>query len=113
VFQNFATLDLFSQGRAEMVVGRGSFIESYPLFGLKLEDYDSLFEEKLDLLLKIRDNEHVRCSGKHRAPLSGQSFTPDPRTEPFADMAGRRRDSEMVRSRRRVGTSVNGCHHRR
>jgi len=71
VFQNFATLDLLSQGRAEMVVGRGSFIESFPLFGLKLEDYDSLFAEKLDLLLKIRDNEFVHWSGKHRAPLTG------------------------------------------
>jgi alkanesulfonate monooxygenase SsuD/methylene tetrahydromethanopterin reductase-like flavin-dependent oxidoreductase (luciferase family) len=59
VFQEFATLDLLSQGRVEMVVGRGSFIEAFPLFGLRLEDYDSLFEEKLDLLLKIRDNEHV------------------------------------------------------
>src|SRR3979409_833420 len=59
VFQNFATLDLLSQGRAEMVVGRGSFIESFPLFGLKLEDYGSLFAEKLDLLLKIRENEHI------------------------------------------------------
>jgi probable LLM family oxidoreductase len=72
VFQNFATLDLLSQGRAEMVVGRGSFIESFPLFGLKLEDYDSLFAEKLDLLLKIRENEYVHWSGKHRAALSGQ-----------------------------------------
>src|SRR6184192_3058305 len=60
VFQEFATLDLLSQGRAEMIVGRGSFVEAFPLFGYKLEDYDSLFEEKLDLLLKIRDNnEHV------------------------------------------------------
>src|ERR1700736_2371235 len=58
VFQNFATLDLLSQGRAEMVVGRGSFVESFPLFGLQLKDYDSLFAEKLDLLLKIRENEH-------------------------------------------------------
>ena len=57
VFQNFATLDLLSQGRAEMVVGRGSFIESFPLFGLQLEDYDSLFAEKLDLLLKLRSEE--------------------------------------------------------
>ena len=54
VFQNFATLDLLSQGRAEMVVGRGSFIDSFPLFGFKLEDYDALFAEKLDLLLNIR-----------------------------------------------------------
>src|ERR1700748_1187675 len=59
VFQNFATLDLLSQGRAEMVVGRGSFIESFPLFGLELEDYDSLFAEKLDLVLNIRENEEV------------------------------------------------------
>src|SRR6195256_4302516 len=66
VFQSFATLDLLSRGRAEMVVGRGSFIESFPLFGLQLEDYDSLFAEKLDLLLKIRENEHVHWSGKQR-----------------------------------------------
>src|SRR2546428_12916356 len=66
VFQNFATLDLLSRGRAEMVVGRGSSIESFPLFGFRLEDYDSLFAEKLELLLKIRDNEHVYSSGKFR-----------------------------------------------
>src|ERR1700743_1110611 len=59
VFQSFATLDLLSQGRAEAVVGRGSFIESFPLFGLALKDYDALFAEKLDLLLNIRDNEFV------------------------------------------------------
>src|SRR5213595_1457992 len=64
VFQEFATLDLLSQGRVEMVVGRGSSIEAFPLFGFRLEDYESLFEEKLDLLLKIRDNEHVYWSGK-------------------------------------------------
>src|SRR5438270_2384475 len=57
VFQNFATIDLISQGRAEMVVGRGAFIDSFPLFGLRLKDYDSLFAEKLDLLLNIRENE--------------------------------------------------------
>jgi probable LLM family oxidoreductase len=78
VFQNFATLDLISQGRAEMVVGRGSFIDSFPLFGFRLEDYDSLFAEKLDLLLKIRDHEHVTWSGKHRAALSGQGVYPRP-----------------------------------
>src|SRR5216110_1877549 len=60
VFQNFATLDLISQGRAEIVVGRGSFVDSFPLFGFRLEDYDSLFAEKLELLLEIRANEHVR-----------------------------------------------------
>lgn len=63
LFQSFATLDLLSHGRAEMVVGRGSFIEAFPLFGLRLEDYDSLFAENLDLLLKISDNEHVHWSG--------------------------------------------------
>ena len=83
VFQNFATLDLLSQGRAEMVVGRGSFIDSFPLFGFKLEDYDSLFAEKLDLLLKIRENEHVHWSGKHRAALTGQGIYPRPVQNPF------------------------------
>jgi probable LLM family oxidoreductase len=83
VFQNFATLDLLSQGRAEMVVGRGSFIESFPLFGLQLKDYDSLFAEKLDLLLKIRENEHVHWSGKHRAALTGQGIYPRPVQNPL------------------------------
>jgi alkanesulfonate monooxygenase SsuD/methylene tetrahydromethanopterin reductase-like flavin-dependent oxidoreductase (luciferase family) len=78
VFQQFATLDLLSAGRAEMVVGRGSFIESFPLFGLALEDYDSLFAEKLDLLLEIRDNERVWWEGKHRAALTGQGVYPRP-----------------------------------
>ena len=67
VFQNFATLDLISRGRAEMVVGRGSFIESFPLFGHDLNDYDELFAEKLDLLLKIRQDEFVTWSGKFRS----------------------------------------------
>lgn len=83
VFQQFATLDLLSQGRAEMVVGRGSFIESFPLFGLRLEDYDSLFSEKLDLLLNIRENELVHWSGKHRAPLTGQGVYPRPVQNPL------------------------------
>ncbi len=78
VFQDFATLDLISRGRAEMVVGRGSFVEAYPLFGLDLHDYDSLFAEKLDLLLKIRENTNVRWSGKHRAALTGQGIYPRP-----------------------------------
>src|SRR6202051_3788243 len=83
VFQNFATLDLLSQGRAEMVVGRGSFIDAFPLFGLKLEDYDSLFAEKLDLLLNLRENEFVHWSGKHRAPLTGQGVYPRPVQNPL------------------------------
>jgi probable LLM family oxidoreductase len=83
VFQEFATLDLLSQGRVEMVVGRGSSIEAFPLFGFKLEDYDSLFSEKLDLLLKIRDNEHVYWSGKYRPSLNGQGVYPRPLQNPL------------------------------
>jgi probable LLM family oxidoreductase len=83
VFQEFATLDLLSQGRAEMVVGRGSFIEAFPLFGLLLEDYDSLFAEKLDLLLKIRNNEHVHWSGEYRPALTGQGVYPRPMQKPL------------------------------
>ena len=83
VFQQFATLDLLSQGRAEMVVGRGSFIESFPLFGLELKDYDDLFAEKLDLLLNIRENEHVHWSGRHRAALTGQGVYPRPMQNPL------------------------------
>src|SRR5712671_517951 len=78
LFQQFATLDLISQGRAEMVVGRGSFIEAFPLFGLDLDDYDSLFAENLDLLLNIRENEYVTWSGKHRPRLTGQGVYPRP-----------------------------------
>ena len=83
IFQEFATLDLLSQGRVEVVVGRGSFIEAFPLFGLRLDDYDSLFSEKLDLLLKIRENEHVHWSGKYRPPLTGQGIYPRPLQEPL------------------------------
>ena len=82
-FQQFATLDLVSEGRAEMVVGRGSFIEAFPLFGLPLEDYESLFAENLDLLLEIREHEHVHWSGKHRASLTGQGVYPRPVQNPL------------------------------
>ncbi len=80
-FQNFSTLDLISNGRAEMVVGRGSFTESFPLFGLNLHQYDELFTEKLDLLLKIRDNEFVTWKGKHRPELVNQAIYPRPQQE--------------------------------
>jgi probable LLM family oxidoreductase len=83
VFQEFATLDLISNGRAEIIAGRGSFIEAYPLFGLKLEDYDDLFAEKLDLLLRIRESTNVRWSGKHRPPLTGQGVYPRPLQNPL------------------------------
>jgi probable LLM family oxidoreductase len=83
LFQSFATLDLLSEGRAEMVVGRGSFIEAFPLFGLQLEDYDELFAEKLELLLELREHEHVHWSGKHRPALTGQGVYPRPLQNPF------------------------------
>lgn len=76
VYQSFATLDLISKGRAEMVVGRGSSVEAYPLFGFSLNDYDALFKEKLDLLLKVRDQEFVSWSGKFRARLDNQPVYP-------------------------------------
>src|SRR2546426_7238439 len=88
LFQEFATLDLISRGRAEMVVGRGSFIEAFPLFGLDLEDYDSLFAEKLDLLLKIRENEHVNWFGQHRPALTGQGVYPRPLQDPLPIWVG-------------------------
>jgi probable LLM family oxidoreductase len=83
VFQEFATLDLISGGRAEIVAGRGSFTEAFPLFGLALEDYDSLFEEKLELLLAIRDSPEVHWSGRHRAALTGQGVYPRPAQSPL------------------------------
>ncbi len=88
VFQEFATLDLISEGRAEIVAGRGSFVESYPLFGLRLEDYDSLFAEKLELLLRIRENTHVDWTGKHRAALTGQDIFPRPLQNPLPVWVG-------------------------
>lgn len=83
VFQEYATLDLVSQGRAEMIVGRGSFIEAFPLFGLELDDYDELFSEKLDLLLKLRESTDIHWSGKHRPTLTGQGVYPRPLQNPF------------------------------
>ena len=81
VYQQFATLDLLSGGRAEIMAGRGSFIESFPLFGYDLKDYDELFAEKLELLLKIRDDELVTWSGAHRAPLHDQPIYPRTRRD--------------------------------
>lgn len=78
VFQEFATLDLISKGRAELVVGRGSFGEAYPLFGFQTRDYDALFAEKLDLFLKLRETTHPVWEGRFRAPLTGQGVFPRP-----------------------------------
>ncbi len=83
VFQDFATLDLLSEGRAEIMAGRGSFIESFPLFGYDLNDYDELFAEKLELLLKLRDSVRVTWEGKHRAPIRNLGVYPRPLQEPL------------------------------
>jgi probable LLM family oxidoreductase len=83
VFQDFATVDLLSGGRAEIMVGRGSFIESFPLFGYDLRDYDELFAEHLDLLLAIRDSVHVTWSGTHRPPIEGLGVYPRPVQDPL------------------------------
>jgi alkanesulfonate monooxygenase SsuD/methylene tetrahydromethanopterin reductase-like flavin-dependent oxidoreductase (luciferase family) len=112
VFQEFATLDLLSNGRAEIVAGRGSFIEAFPLFGLELGDYDSLFAEKLDLLLNIREHTHVHWSGKHRAALTGQGIYPRPlqdRLPVWLGVGG----AGLVCSRGHTWASTNGRHHRR
>jgi probable LLM family oxidoreductase len=83
VFQNFSTLDLLAHGRAEIMAGRGSFIESFPLFGYDLQDYEALFAEKLDLLLALRSTEKVTWSGKHRAPLRNLGVYPRPIQQPL------------------------------
>ena len=83
VFQDFATLDLLSGGRAEIMAGRGSFTESFPLFGYDLDDYDDLFDEKLRLLLRLREDEHVRWSGRFRTALDGEGVYPRPIQQPL------------------------------
>jgi probable LLM family oxidoreductase len=90
LFQQFATLDLLSQGRAEIVAGRGSFIDAFPLFGLSLDNYDKLFEENLDLLLTVRENEIVEWTGRHgfRPPLTGQGVYPRPVQKPLPVWVG-------------------------
>jgi len=88
VFQEFATLDLISRGRAEIVAGRGSSIEAFPLFGFDLDDYDSLFSEKLDLLLQIREQTHIHWAGQHRPALTGQPIYPRPLQNPLPIWVG-------------------------
>jgi len=88
VFQQFATLDLIAKGRIDLVVGRGSFTEAFPLFGLDLADYDELFAEKLDLLLKIRESTNVTWSGRHRPALTGQGVYPRPSQNPLPIWVG-------------------------
>lgn len=96
VFQDFATLDGISNGRAEIMAGRGSFIESFPLFGYDLQDYEELFDEKLDLLLKIRDSEKVTWSGKHRPAISNLGVYPRPVQNPLPIWIGSGGNSESV-----------------
>lgn len=96
VFQDFATLDGLSNGRAEIMAGRGSFIESFPLFGYALDDYDELFEEKLDLLLKLRESEKVTWSGKHRAPINNLGVYPRPVQNPLPVWIGSGGNTESV-----------------
>lgn len=88
VFQNHATLDLISNGRAEIIVGRGSFSEAFPLFGYKLQDYDALFNEKLALLLKIQTEETIHWEGQFRAPLINQTIFPKPVQNPLPIWVG-------------------------
>ncbi len=114
VFQSFATLDLISKGRAEMVVGRGSSIEAYPLFGFDpLDDYDKLFKEKLDLLLKIRDQEFITWSGKFRPALHNQPVYPRPLQEKLPIWLGVGGTPESFVRTGNLGTALNGCRYRR
>ena len=96
VFQDFATLDGISNGRAEIMAGRGSFIESFPLFGYDLEDYNELFEEKLDLLLKLQKSEIVSWSGKHRPAIDNVGIYPRPVQDPLPIWIGSGGNSESV-----------------
>jgi len=96
VFQDFATLDAISNGRAEIMAGRGSFIESFPLFGYDLRDYDELFEEKLDLLLKLRDSEQVNWKGSHRPAINNLGVYPRPVQDPLPVWIGSGGNTESV-----------------
>src|SRR5207244_10490295 len=108
-----ATLDLLSAGRAEMVVGRGSSIEAFPLFGYDLNDYDALFAGKLDLLLQVRANEHVTWSGEFRPPLSGQGVYPRPVQDPLPVWLGVGGTPALVRACRCARAAADGRDHRR
>lgn len=96
VFQDFATLDGISNGRAEIMAGRGSFIESFPLFGYELSDYDELFDEKLDLLLKLTESEKVTWSGKHRPSFNNLGIYPRPVQEKLPVWIGSGGNQESV-----------------
>ena len=113
VFQQFAELDLLSSGRAEIMAGRGSFIESFPLFGYDLDDYDELFAEKLELLLKIRESPQVTWSGRHRAPLDNATVWPRPIQDPLPVWVAVGRHAAIGDPRRLPRPSAHGGDHRR
>ena len=113
VFQEFAELDLISGGRAEIWAGRGSFTESFPLFGYDLDDYDELYAEKLELLLALRAGNPVTWSGKHRPPLDGAEIYPAPGPGPAAGLGGRRRHATVGSARRGAGPAADAGDHRR
>jgi alkanesulfonate monooxygenase SsuD/methylene tetrahydromethanopterin reductase-like flavin-dependent oxidoreductase (luciferase family) len=113
VFQQFAHVDLLSGGRAEIMAGRGSFIESFPLFGYDLDDYDELFAEKLDLLLKIRESERVTWSGRHRPALEDAGVWPRPAPGSAARVGRGRRLAAVGRPRRSAGPAADDRDHRR
>lgn len=111
IFQNFATLDLISNGRAEIVAGRGSFIEAFPLFGYNLNEYDELFIEKLDLLLKIRDNEIITWKGKYRPALNNQAIYPRPLQKKLPIWLGVGGHNRIICPCRRIRFTTYGCHY--
>ena len=113
VFQQFATLDLISKGRIDLVVGRGSFTEAFPLFGLDLADYDSLFTEKLELLLRIRDSDGGHLVGPAPPGPRPAARLPAPGAGPAADLGRRRRHARVLRPRRAAGPAPDGRGHRR
>ena len=113
VFQDFSTLDLLSGGRAEIMAGRGSFVESFPLFGYDLDDYDALFAEHLDLLLALRERERVTWSGRHRPPLDDAGVYPRPAAGAAAGVDRRRRHPDVGRARGRARAAARARDHRR
>ncbi len=111
VFQDFATVDAISNGRAEIMAGRGSFIESFPLFGYDLQDYEELFEEKLELLLKIRESEKVTWSGKHRPAIHNLGVYPRPVQDPLPVWIGSGGNAQSVIRAGRAWASACSGHH--
>ena len=111
--RHFATLDLLSGGRAEIMAGRGSFIESFPLFGYDLDDYDELFAEKLDLLLALRDSERVTWAGRHRPPLDDLGVYPRPLQDPLPIWIAVGGTPAVGRPRRHARAAAGARDHRR